>query len=93
MADTFILPVTLPREFVALLGAPPQASETVREYVILGLFQEARISGGKAAQLLGLTRRGFLALLARKGIPQIRLEPDEWDAEVARLRASQQAPG
>jgi len=73
-----------------LLGAPAQASETVREYVILGLFQEARISGGNAAQQLGLTRRGFLALLARNGIPQIRLEPEEWDAEVARLRASHQ---
>ncbi len=93
MADTLTLSVTLPREFVALLGAPAQASATVHEYVILGLFQEARISGGKAAQLLGLTRRGFLALLARKGIPQIRLAPEEWDAEVARLRASQQGSG
>ena len=39
---------------------------------------------GKAAHLLGLIRRGFLALMARKGIPQIRLEPEEWDAEVGR---------
>jgi predicted HTH domain antitoxin len=92
MADTLTLPVTLPREFAALLGAPSQASEAVREYVILGLFQEARISGGKAANLLGLTRPGFVALLARKGIPQIRLEPEEWDAEVARIRASQPSP-
>jgi predicted HTH domain antitoxin len=88
MADTLTLLVTLPREIVALLGAPSRASETAREYVILGLVQEARISGGKAAQLLGLTRAGFVALVTRKGIPQIRLEPEEWDAEVARLRAS-----
>lgn len=87
MADTLTILVTLPREIVALLGAPSQASETVRAYVILGLFREARISGGKAAQLLGLTRSVFLALLTRKGIPQIRREPEEWDAEVARLRA------
>ncbi len=93
MADTLTLPITLPREIVALLGAPSQASETVREYVILGLFQEARISGGKAAQLFGLTRAGFVALLTRKGIPQIRLEPEEWDKEVAHIRASQKSPG
>jgi predicted HTH domain antitoxin len=93
MADTLTILVTLPREIVALLGAPPQATETAREYIILGLFQEARISGGKAAQLLGLTRRDILALLNGKGIPQIRLEPEEWDAEVARLRASLQSPG
>ena len=89
MADTLTLTITLPREFVALLGAPSQASETAREYIILGLFQEAHISGGKAAELLGLTRRGFIALLARKGIPYFRLEPAEWEAEVARIRAHQ----
>jgi len=61
-----------------------------KSYVILGLVQQARISGGKAAHLLGLTRSGFLALMTRKGIPQIRLEPEEWDAEADRLRASQQ---
>jgi predicted HTH domain antitoxin len=92
MADTLTIPITLPREFIALLGAPSQASETAREYIILGLFQETRISGGKAAELLGLTRQGFIALLARKGIPYFRLEPEDWDAEVARIRASQQSP-
>ena len=93
MADTLTLPITLPREFIALLGAPAQATATAREYVILGLFQEARISGGKAAELLGLTREGFIALLARKGIAYFRLDPVEWDEEVARIRASQTAGG
>jgi predicted HTH domain antitoxin len=89
MADTLTIPITLPREFIALLGAPAQATETAREYIILGLFQEARISGGKAAELLGLTRAGFIALLARKGMPYFRLDPEEWEAEVARIHASQ----
>ena len=93
MADNLTLPVTLPREFIALLGAPSQASEAAREYIILGLYQEGRISGGKAAELLGLTRRGFIALLARKGIPFFRMDPQEWDAEVARIRASQTPAG
>ncbi|MCX5975085.1 MAG: UPF0175 family protein [Coprothermobacterota bacterium] len=83
MADTLTFPVTLPPEFVTLLGAPAQASETAREYILLGLCLEGRISGGKAAELLGLTRRGFLSLLARKGIDYFRLTPDEWAEEVA----------
>lgn len=53
----------------------------------MGLFQEARISDGKAAELLGLTRRGFVALLVCKGIPNFRLDPEEWEAEAARLHA------
>ena len=82
MADIVTVPITLPREFVALLGAPAQADETAREYILLGLYVEGRISGGKAAELLGLTRRGFLSLLARKGIDYFRLTPGEWAEEV-----------
>ena len=52
------------------------------------LFQEARISGGKAAELLGLTREGFVAWLARQGMPYFRLDPQEWEGEVARIRAA-----
>ena len=82
MADVVTVPITLPRQFVALLGAPAQAAETAREYILLGLYVEGRISGGKAAELLGLTRRGFLSLLARKGMDYFRLTPDEWAEEV-----------
>ena len=85
MADT-MLEIALPSEFVALLGAQPQAAATAREYIVLGLFQEDRISGGKAAELLGLTRLGFVALLARKGIPYFRLTPDQWAKEDAAVK-------
>ena len=92
MADT-TLEIDLPNEFIALLGAQPQAAVTAREYIILGLFQEDRISGGKAAELLGLTRLGFVALLARKGIPYFHLSPDEWAQEVAAVKQWSTARG
>ena len=41
MADTVTVPITLPREFVALLGAPAQAAETAREYILLGCTSKA----------------------------------------------------
>ena len=91
MASDVTLPVVLPREFLTHLGTPSQAAEAIREFTILGLYQESRISAGKAAELLGLTRRGFLALLARKGIPYFRLDPQEWEAEVARLRPGRES--
>lgn len=87
MAANATLQIPLPPNLIALLGTHPQATATTREYIILGLFQEDRISGGKAAELLGLTRLGFIALLARKGIAYFRLTPDEWDQEVAIVRA------
>lgn len=83
MADMATLHIALPKDFLALLGAPPQATEAAREFIILGLYQEGRVSGGKAAELLGLTKRGFVALLARKGLDYFHLTPDEWADEVA----------
>ena len=83
MDTTTILHISLPKDFVALLGpVQAQAAQAVKEFAVLGLIQEGRISAGKAAELLALTRRGFIALLARKGIDYFRFGPQEWETEV-----------
>ena len=87
MSQTLTLQLEFPTDLAALLGVQSQATEVAKEYIVLGLYQENRISGGKAAELLGLTRRGFVALLARKGIDYFRLTPDEWAAEVETVKA------
>lgn len=83
MTDTALLEIALPKDILALLGNKSQAGETVREFVLLGLYQEGRLSGGKAAELLQLTKRGFVALLARRGVDYFHLTPEEWDEEAA----------
>ena len=87
MSDNATLQIVFPKDLLALLGAQPQAAETAKEFVILGLYQESRISGGKAAEPLGLTRRGFVSLLARKGMDYFRLALDEWTEEAATVKA------
>jgi predicted HTH domain antitoxin len=87
MPHTTTLQLEFSTDLAALLGAQSQAIEIAKEYIILGLYQENRISGGKAAELLGLTRRGFVSLLARKGIDYFRLTPDEWMEEAATVKA------
>jgi predicted HTH domain antitoxin len=86
MSYTVTLHIEFPREFAALLGENTQAAGIAKEFIVLGLYQEGRISGGKAAELLGLTRLGFVSLLARKGIDYFRLTPDEWEEEVAMVK-------
>jgi len=81
------LHLEFPTDLATLLGVQTQATELAKEYIVLGLYQENRISGGKAAELLGVTRRGFVALLARKGIDYFRITPDEWAAEVDTVKA------
>ncbi len=87
MTRMMTLQLEFPPDLAALLGAQSQAAEVAKEHIILGLYQENRISGGKAAELLGLTRRGFISLLARKAIDYFRLTPDEWMEEVATVKA------
>jgi predicted HTH domain antitoxin len=89
MSETSMTMLQIPfsKDLAALLGNQTQATEKARELIILGLYQEDRISGGKAAELLGLTRRGFVALLVRKGLDYFRLTEDEWAEEVATVKA------
>lgn len=87
MSSTISLQLDFPTDIAALLGAQAQAAEVAKEFIVLGLYQENRISSGKAAELLGLTRRGFVALMARKGIDYFRLTPSEWAEEVATVEA------
>ena len=84
---TTMLQIAFPQEVAVLLGTPPQAAAMARELIILGLYQEGRISGGKAAELLGLTRHAFVSLLARKGMDYFRLTSEEWAEEVATVKA------
>lgn len=81
------LNIAFPQEVTTLLGTQSQIAEAVQEFTILGLYQEGRISGGKAAELLGLTRRGFISLLARKGMDHFQLTSDEWADEVAVVKS------
>ncbi|OIO93977.1 MAG: hypothetical protein AUK03_07425 [Anaerolineae bacterium CG2_30_64_16] len=76
--DTLTLEVALPRDLFAMLGhSKPSAAEAMREFSVLGLYQERRISVGKAAELLGMGKREFVRLLARKGIAYFDYSQEE----------------
>jgi predicted HTH domain antitoxin len=53
------------------------------EWLVLSLFAESRISSGKAARLLNITRVEFLALLRARGIAYISFTEDELAEEFA----------
>lgn len=67
--NTRTLALELPKELVALLGTPEAATAKAKEALVLELLREARISQGKAARMLGLTRWDILDLMARHEIP------------------------
>ncbi len=59
----------------------------VTEWLVLSLFTEERISSGKAAKLLNISRVEFLALLRGYGISFVDYTPDELAEEFAAVEA------
>jgi predicted HTH domain antitoxin len=59
----------------------------VAEWLVLSLFTEERISSGKAARLLNISRIEFLALLRVRGIAFIDYTDDELPEEFEAVEA------
>jgi predicted HTH domain antitoxin len=83
---TRVLELELPEEVIALLGAPGEASAKATEAIVLELLREARISQGKAAELLGITRWEMLDLMARHRIESGPETAEEMQQEIDAMR-------
>jgi predicted HTH domain antitoxin len=76
----------LPRDLLGALNVPETGLSTrLKELIALELFREGRISSGKGAELLGLSKAEFIQLLARYNINYFTESPAELIAEVAAL--------
>ncbi len=78
--------VELPDELVALFGSPEAAAARAKESLVPDLLREARISQGKAANLLGITRCDILGLMARRQIPSGPATVEEWEEKLETIR-------
>jgi len=80
--ETRVLEVPLREDLLSMLGfTKAQAVEAIQEFSVLGLYLERKISGGKAADLLGMRKREFIRLLARKGVPYFDYTSEELEGE------------
>lgn len=79
-----IVSLQLPRDLLGALDIPEsQLAPQILELVALELFRQERISTGKAAELLGISKWEFIQLLAQQKIPYFTESGDELTAEVA----------
>jgi predicted HTH domain antitoxin len=76
----------LPRDLLGALEVPQTQMEArLRELIALELFREGRISSGKGAELLGISKLAFIQLLSQHGIDYFTESPEELKTEVAML--------
>jgi predicted HTH domain antitoxin len=74
----------LPRDLLGALDIPRSQLETrLRELIALELFREGRISSGKGAELLGVSKLEFVRLLAQNQVAYFTEAPEELKAEIA----------
>lgn len=87
MDDSITVELELPRDLLgALEVVEHELGPELKRLIALRLFQEERISSGKAAELLGLSKAEFIDLLGRHGIAHFTETPGEVEAQVEPLR-------
>jgi predicted HTH domain antitoxin len=81
--------IELPRNLIVALDIPEsELGRQAREWVLLELFQEGKISAGKAAEVLGLSKIQFLDLLTQRNLPYLDASLEELEQEVAAAEAA-----
>jgi len=88
MMSSLTVSLELPKDLLGALDIPEsQLASCLLEIVALELFQQQRISAGKGAEMLGISKWQFVQLLARHQIPYLVESGDELRAEVAMAEA------
>ncbi len=72
----------LPPDLLKLLQGMGDVQQTIKECIVLELYRRGEISTGKAAEILGMSYRQFLDLLAKHKIPLFRYSPEELEEEL-----------
>ncbi|MBC8876427.1 MAG: UPF0175 family protein [Planctomycetes bacterium] len=74
--------IPLESDLVSLLQSLNQPIlDSARELMVLELYRRGTISSGKAAELLGISRWGFISHASRLGIPFFEMTEDEFHVE------------
>jgi predicted HTH domain antitoxin len=80
--------IALDADLVAVLndvGRPPK--DSVRELIVLELYREGLISGGKAAELMHVSRIDFIRRADEAGVPYFNMSREELRQEIERAKS------
>jgi predicted HTH domain antitoxin len=75
--------IDFPMEVLDSLTTTYQNSaDALKEAAVLELYREGKLSSGMAGEILGMERFEFIRYAGSKGIPYIRMTPEELSKEV-----------
>lgn len=67
---------------IAELFEEKDLENSLKKFAILQLVREGKISSGKAAEILRMTRWDFMDLMSLYGIPDANFSEDELDKQI-----------
>jgi len=83
---TLTVALDLPRDLLGALEVPQTEIEArLRKLIALELFREGRISSGKGAELLGISKLAFIQLLSQHQIETFTETLDELESDLETL--------
>ncbi len=85
--NTVNVQVSFPRDLLGALDVPEvQVAKRLQELIVVELVREGRISTGKGAELLGISKWSFIQVLAERGVDYFTESPEELAAQVEDLQ-------
>ena len=79
----------LPAEVVSKLGDDKKSvSQELKKAGVIDLFRKGRISSGKAAEVLGMTKLNFLDMLSYEKVPYYNKSSEQLEKEYKTARKS-----
>ncbi len=82
MSET-VIGLRIPTHLLRFGLGREEVQRRATEWLVLSLFTDGRVSSGKAARLLDISRVDFLALLRQRGIAYVDYSEDELAEEFA----------
>ncbi|MGH2353255.1 MAG: UPF0175 family protein [Chloroflexota bacterium] len=92
MGASQLVQVELPAEVVNEFGSAEAAAERLRQFAVMDLLRQHKISQGRAAELLDVSYPRLWDLMAEWDIPVSDLTEEELDHDLATLRALRAEP-
>jgi predicted HTH domain antitoxin len=72
--------IEFPEEIIELFGEE-ELKKSVRKLSVLDLVKKGKLSSGKAAEILGITRWDFMELMSDYDIPIANFPPEELERQ------------
>jgi len=77
--------IEFPEEVVDLYGEE-ELKSSIRKWSVLELVKNGKISSGKAAEILGMTKWDFMELMSEYDIPMVNFSPEELEKQAKERR-------